>query len=258
MVLNMATKDVIIEYSEIRLRTSEQRTIKEMKDTDTLEKGVNKKKELSEMGKELLDEMKRLGVDREARDLIFWSMKEDPDNKKDEKLSKIISFAESIGEKTALEYFSAIKSIEAVKELTDERVLDTSKFIKAIGSEAAISYFHAIGITKAVKQLTDERVLATHSFIKSIGEESAYSYLYAISTLDTTEAIELLTDERVLNFASSIGGSAESYFDAIASTKAVKELTNPEVLGNSGFVQSIGSAAAIRYFYAIANGTALE
>jgi hypothetical protein len=156
---------------------------------------------------------------------------------------KVLTFARSVDPHTAEWYFWALWGTKAVRELTDPRVLDAAEFFRSIGGPATVEYFLSIRETKAAQELTDPKVMA---FAHAIGSDAATEYF---GSFWETNAIGELTSERVLSLASFLTGDvAKEYFLAMRETKAVTELTDPRVLG---FARIMGNRVAEDYFWAV-------
>ena len=96
----------------------------------------------------------------------------------------------------------------------------------------------------------DEKLSEIVSFVQSIKPSTASSYFLAIAS---TEAIKELTSTEVFEFAESVGEEAagryfEAIFDVINHREAIELLTSTEV---REFAKSIGKDAALAYFDAI-------
>ena len=188
-------------------------------------------------------------VDRHTAEWYFWAVWGTKAVKEltDDRVLQAIENFRSVDGSAVVEYFLAIRETKATVRLTSPEVLSTAR---SLGSEAAVELFGACWETKAVSTLTDARILG---FARSLGSDAAKEFFLAIRE---TGSVPELTDARVLDFVGTLGrGAAEDYFRAVRKTRAAMELTNDRVLL---FAESIGRASAQKYFQVIGSTRAVE
>jgi hypothetical protein len=158
-------------------------------------------------------------------------------------LERIATFATTIGERAARDYFHAIGATGKVAELTAEPVL---AFARSIDRHSAEWYFWAIGGTGAVSELTSPSVLAAVDVFRSLDSAATVEYFLAVRE---TKAVRLLTEPAVLELARDLGSDAATeLFGACWETRDVAGLTGRRILD---FARALGKEAAREYFRAV-------
>lgn len=131
-------------------------------------------------------------------------------------------------------YFNAISSTKAAGILTSSRILDQASKME---SNVAQSYFNAIANSKRVVSLTSPGVLNV-DFFNSLGDNAVAFF----NTLASTNTVQELTSQPVRAFITSLGDKAGGYLKAMHSKEAVLALTDKKVLNNLDFIKSLKDA----------------
>ncbi len=168
---------------------------------------------------------------------------------------KVMGFIKSLGVYEP-EYLNAMKTIEAVKNLTSKEFMDVideknpESIINFLDHDVKYDIFYAIGKTGAFKELTDPKVM---SFAKDLGNLRKKYFM----TMETVDWVKELTDPNVMSFIKILGNDAFDYLEAMKTIEAVKNLTSKDFINavNQKTLKSISNLLDpdVRYdiFYAI-------